>query len=265
MSEDNRRSLIWSEDFTSYTTTELNEAIWNFDLGDGSDAGLIGWGNNEREFYTRDSIAIEKNLVISAKRVSNDSGLQCYYGPAEWKSGKIHTAGKVGFKFGFLEIQAKMPSGVGTWPALWMLGINLLHGTPWPQCGEIDILENTGSHPERVQGTIHGPDYFGENGLTKIIDSSSPLSLDFHKFGIEWTPEYISWFFDGVRYNTITRSDVMKTGKPWPFDQEFYLIMNLAIGGWFAGEVDTDLQSASLEISWIKHYSVDGIGEVIIY
>lgn len=265
MSKTGRRVLLWNEDFSSYTSTKLNESIWNFDLGDGSQFGLTGWGNNEREFYTQDSIGVDQDLVIQAERLPVDSGLQCYYGPAEWKSGKVHTAGKIGFKYGYLEIDAKMPSGVGTWPALWMLGKNILHGVPWPHCGEIDILENTGSHPQRVQGTIHGPDYFGENGLTEIMDSNVELSAGFHKFGIEWRPELISWFYDGMCYNTIKRSEIEDSGKLWPFDQEFYLIINLAIGGWFAGEVDPKLQRASMAISSIKHYSVDGVGEVFIY
>lgn len=264
MSETSRRVLLWSEDFTSYKTTTLNELIWNFDLGDGSQFGLTGWGNHEREFYTQDSIRIEDSLIIQAERLPNDSGFQCYYGPAEWKSGKIHTAGKVGFKYGYLEIEAKLPSGIGTWPALWMLGKNLLNGVAWPQCGEIDILENTGAHPRRVQGTIHGPDYFGEKGLTKIIESQTPLSADFHRFGIEWRPESISWFFDGLCYNTIKKTEVENSAKLWPFDHEFYLILNLAIGGWFAGDVDPLLDSASLAISSIKYFSVDGVGEIIL-
>ena len=258
-------SLLWSEEFADHHGGEVLEDIWNFDIGDGSSAGLVGWGNNELEYYTKDSVSINDNLVINAQRVTRDSGLNCYYGPAQWKSGKIHTAGKIGFKYGRIEIKAKMPSGVGTWPALWLLGANLLEGVTWPHCGEIDILENTGAHPFQVQGTIHGDGYFGENGLTKIIQSQTTLSSGFHTYSINWTPDSIQWFFDDLCYNTIKREDVESQGNPWPFNQEFYLIMNLAIGGWFAGDVDPELKSAELQVNSIKYYSIDGVGELILH
>lgn len=261
--ESKKRELLWQENFATNFAHTIDREMWNFDIGDGSHVGLVGWGNNEREYYTEDSITIKSELTIRAERIPPDSGLHCYYGPAEWKSGKIHTAGKVGFKYGHMEIVAKMPHGLGTWPALWMLGSNLLHGMPWPNCGEIDILENTGARPYQVQGTIHGPGYYGENGLTKIFEVSSPLSSDFHLYGMSWSPNSISWFFDGECFNTITKNDVERFGNFWPFDQEFYLIINLAMGGWFAGEIDPDLQEAELTISSIKYYAIDGIGEVI--
>ena len=258
-------SLLWSEEFADHQGGQLSEDTWSFDIGDGSSVGLTGWGNNEREYYTKESVLVDGHLVINAKRVCPDSGLQCYYGAAEWTSGKIHTANKIGFKYGRLEIKAKMPTGVGTWPALWLLGANLLEGVSWPHCGEIDILENTGAHPHQVQGTIHGDGYFGENGLTQIIQAPQELAQDFHTYSIDWTSDYIEWFFDGVSYNRINRSDLEKKSLLWPFNQEFYLIMNLAIGGWFAGDVDPALQSAELVIASIKFYSIDGVGELVLH
>ena len=257
------RELLWQEDFATGSTLILDRNHWNFDIGDGSLVGLVGWGNNEREYYTEDSITIKDHLIIRAERLAQDSGLHCYYGPAEWKSGKIHTAGKVGFMYGHMEIVAKMPQGIGTWPALWMLGNNLLQGIKWPECGEIDILENTGARPNQVQGTIHGPGYFGENGLTKTLEFKSPLSSDFHKYGLSWSPDSISWFFDGECFNTVTKIEVENSGKSWPFDQEFYLILNLAMGGWYAGEIDSKIDEAELAILSIRFYSIDGVGKVI--
>jgi beta-glucanase (GH16 family) len=265
MSPDPQKLLLWSEEFADHLDSKLPDDTWNFDIGDGASAGLIGWGNNELEYYTAESVKIEGNLKITAQKQKLDSSLQCYYGPALWTSGKIHTAGKVGFKFGRIEIKAKLPSGIGTWPALWLLGANLLDGIAWPHCGEIDILENTGAHPFQVQGTIHGDGYFGEAGLTKIIQSPTPLSDNFHNYAISWNEEYIEWFFDGNSYNKITKSSVEQMGKPWPFSQEFYLIMNLAIGGWFAGDVDPKLEQAELEVESIKYFSIDGIGELILH
>jgi beta-glucanase (GH16 family) len=226
---------------------------------------LIGWGNNELEYYTTEAVTIEGNLKITARREPVNSSLKCYYGPALWTSGKIHTAKKIGFKFGRIEIRAKMPNGVGTWPALWLLGSNLLDGVAWPHCGEIDILENTGAFPFQVQGTLHGDGYFGEAGLTKIIQAPTPLSEKFHTYSIDWKSDYIEWFFDGNSYNKITKSTVEQMGKTWPFCQEFYLIINLAIGGWFAGEVDQNLEKATLEVESIKYFAIDGFGELILH
>ena len=265
MTQSPSRSLLWSEEFADHHGGHLDENVWNFDIGDGSSVGLTGWGNHELEYYTKDSVTIDGNLVIAAQRLSEQTDLQCYYGPAQWSSGKIHTARKVGFTYGHLEITAKMPSGIGTWPALWLLGDNLLDGVTWPHCGEIDILENTGAFPFQVQGTIHGDGYFGENGLTKIIQYSEPLADAFHSYGISWDSQSIEWFFNGVSYNKISKDDPRLVGKPWPFDQEFYLIMNLAIGGWFAGEVDPNLQSAELLVKSIKYYSENGVGSLTLH
>ena len=265
MSQSPEKNLLWAEEFGDHLNGALSSENWNFDIGDGSSAGLVGWGNNELQYYTSDAVSVDGSLVIRATRLDSNTDLECYYGRAQWQSGKIHTARKVGFKYGHIEITAKAPSGVGTWPALWLLGENLLDGVTWPQCGEIDILENTGSHPFQVQGTIHAPGYFGENGLTKIIQSERPLADDFHTYAIAWDDQSIEWFFDGQSYSKILKNDVLAAGNPWPFDQEFYLIMNLAIGGWFAGEVDPLLESAELTVKSIKYYSVNGVGELVLH
>jgi len=261
---DYNKELLWEENFVGQKSAALDPSIWNLDLGDGSHIGLVGWGNNEREFYTADSITIDGALTISAQRQPADNPIQAYYGPAEWTSGKMHTANKVGFTYGLLEIKAKMPQGQGTWPALWLLGSSLVHGTSWPQCGEIDIFEGTGAHPYQVQGTIHGDGYFGENGLTQIIQNSVALHEDFHTYGINWSKDRIEWLFDGAVYNVIERSDPRLSGKAWSYNEEFYLIINLAIGGWFAGEVDPALESAQLLVESIKYFSVNGVGTLTL-
>ena len=101
--------------------------------------------------------------------------------------------------------------------------------------------------------------------MTKIIQSPDALADQFHNYAINWTPDYIEWFFDDLSYNRINRRDVESAGKPWPFNQEFYLIMNLAIGGRFAGAVDEKLQRAELQINAIKYYSIDGFGELVLH
>jgi len=261
--------LLWVEDFTNYQRDWLDDSRWNFDIGDGSSHGLIGWGNQELEYYTDLNYAIGKSLIISAKKLNateqQSQGLSCYYGPAEWTSTRIHTAGKVGFHLGYIELRAKMPEGIGTWPALWMLGSSINTGISWPECGEIDILENTGANPRRVQGSIHGPGYFAEKAITKIIESDSELAKDFHIYAIDWREESIEWFFDGISYHRVERQALKESGLEWPFDKEFFLLINLAIGGGFAGSVDPGRSVAQLEVAWIKHFRVDGIGSVKLY
>mgnify|MGYP006274103867 CR=1 FL=1 len=259
--EINDSELLWSTDFKSTSTFDM---YWNFDIGDGSQYGLTGWGNHELEYYTRDSVAVGSKLVIEAKNTFGLSDLECYYGKALWTSGKIHTAGKVSFKYGRIQVKAKAPKGVGTWPAIWLLGCELLKETPWPNCGEIDILETTGKNPNQIQGTIHGPEYFGESGLTKIIQSEKPLSDDYHIYAIDWLPDQITWLFDGQIYNSISRKEVEENGSTWPFNNDFYLILNLAIGGWFAGEVDPNLTEAIFEVESIQHFKIKGVGEVFL-
>ena len=261
MSTSGEKLLLWSENFQYQSALEF-EKFWNYDQGDGSQYGLTGWGNNELEYYTKDSISYNEGLIISAKKLNPDSGLKCYYGPALWQSGKIHSANKVSIKYGLIEIVAKAPVGVGTWPALWLLGNNLLQGVIWPNCGEIDILETTGAHANRIQGTLHGPRYFGEAGLTKIIEAEHPLSDGYHTYSINWMEDRFEWYFDGQLYSCINRNDYDLDKADWPFDQEFYLILNLAIGGWFAGEVDPNLTEAQFSVESIKFFSVNGIGSI---
>ncbi len=146
-----------------------------------------------------------------------------------------------------------------------MLGDSLNHGVAWPTCGEIDIFEGTGNHPFQIQGTLHGPEYFGTDGATMIFQHSNELSEDFHTYAISWSENRMEWFFDGESYNTISREDEVMRDREWPFNAEFYLILNLAIGGWFAGDVDPELRSAHFEIDWIKYFSENGVGELFLH
>jgi hypothetical protein len=251
--------LLWSQDFE--TQESLNLDYWNYDLGDGSVAGIPGWGNQERENYTADSFSFSNGLDITASRYSPESAPDIYYGKAEWKSGKIHTADKVSFKFGRVEIIAKAPVGGGTWPAIWMLGDSLkLLG--WPLCGEIDIFEGAGNRPFQLCGTLHGPGYSGDSGVGVAKEMPQHLSEDFHTYSIDWLPDQISWLVDGEIYSTLYRADVAPDQVNWPFNESFYLILNLAMGGWFAGDVVDGYDSAVFSIKSIKHFAIDGVGEI---
>ena len=252
--------LLWAEEFDY--PAGLNPTAWNFDIGDGTDKGIPGWGNNEREYYVESSVTTGAALTITAERQGPEGEYATYYGPAEWTSGKIHTAGKLGFKYGYFEFEAKMPSGAGSWPAIWMLGASI-NEVPWPTCGEIDIFEGTGNEPLVVRGTVHGPGYAADKGITKAINHSEELAQDFHTYGLLWQEDRIEWFFDGVSYSVLDTSRPEFVENKWVFNDEYYLIMNLAIGGWFAGEVSPTLQSAQLQVKSIYFYSVNGVGELI--
>ena len=257
-------ALLWAEEFDHSVGASVNVNHWNHDIGDGTAAGIPGWGNQEREYYLESAVSQDgnSNLVIRAIKMPSDNEYDCYYGkPAEWTSGKITTYKKVGFKFGRLEARMKMPKGVGTWPAFWMLGMNIAE-EKWPGCGEIDIFEGKGADARSVYGTLHGPGYFGENPHGKIIQAERDLCDDYNVFAIEWTENKVSWFMNGECFFSATADDVAP--NKWVYNQEFYLILNLAMGGQFTGDIDPELQEAELVIDWIRFYSIDGIGEVVV-
>jgi beta-glucanase (GH16 family) len=126
-------------------------------------------------------------------------------------------------------------------------------------------LENTGANPYRVQGTIHGPDYFAEKGITSTYEHSFKLSNSFYTYGIEWREDEITWLFNEKIYHQINRIELEKRNLNWVFNQEFFLLINLAVGGGFGGPVDPSLKKAELEVASIEYYSLDGVGEVIFY
>ena len=254
------RQLLWAEEFDF--PNGLNPKNWSFDLGDGTEKGIPGWGNNEREYYTEDSVDTDNGLTITAQRTDIHHAPEAYYGPAEWTSGKIHTAGKLGFKYGYFEFKAKMPAGGGTWPAIWMLGESISE-IPWPTCGEIDIFEGAGNRPLVVQGTLHGPGYSADKGITTTISQTKELSEDFHTIGLLWQENRIEWFFDDISYFTLDTDHPQFKDSDWVFNNPFYLIINLAMGGWFAGDIAPDLHSANLQVKSIHFYSIDGVGELI--
>lgn len=257
--------LLWEQDFNQPAGTPPSAADWRNDIGDGVAAGIAGWGNQEREYYIEEAARTngEGSLVITASRQPAENPYPVYYGGnAEWTSAKLTTYNKVGFKYGRIEARIKMASGLGTWPAFWMLGKNIAEAG-WPQCGEIDIMEGRGDLPSTLYGTLHGPGYSGDNGRGKVIDTGVTLSDSFHVYAIEWLPGQIKWLLDGECYATATRQDLGEL--EWVYDAEFYLILNLAMGGHFTGPIHPDLNHAQLEVDFIRHYSIDGVGEAIRY
>jgi len=256
--------LLWSDEFEGPSGSRPNEAFWNYDIGDGTEAGIPGWGNQEREWYLSEQATLGSNssLIISAARNTDPNSYSAYYGaPAEWLSAKLTTKNKVEVQYGRIEARVKIPSGAGTWPAFWMLGANL-DEVAWPNCGEIDILEVRGKDPGNLVATLHGPGYFGDNGCGKEWRTPFAMDNDFHTFAVDWLPDSITWLFDGVPFSRKIRADVAP--NEWVFDHPFYIITNLAMGGGFTGDIDPDLSHANMEIDYIRVYSINGVGEVII-
>jgi beta-glucanase (GH16 family) len=227
--------LVWSDDNNGAAGSAVNSTKWGFDVGGG------GWGNNEREYYTNttDNAAMDGagNLVITAK-TSTLKKLRCWYGQCKYTSARILTKGKFTQTYGRFEARIKIPYGQGIWPAFWMLGSNI-DSAGWPTCGEIDIMENIGREPSIVHGTIHGPGYSGAQGIgAPYALTSGAFSDAFHVYAVEWDANQIRWYVDGNLYQTRTPTD-LPAGSAWVFDHPFFIILNLAVGGYWPGDPDS--------------------------
>lgn len=239
---------VWCEEF-NYTGA-VDSANWSHQNGGG------GFGNNEQQYYTsrtENAYVDGEKLIITAIKES--------YGGSSYTSSKIWTQGKYNFKYGKFEIRAKVPSSEGTWPAFWMMPKLSVYGG-WPDSGEIDILEHIGNNLNTVMGTIHTEKYNHMTG-TQIGFSKyvSGLSEDFHTYSITWNEYSMSWYVDQFKYGTTVfnagaNTDV-ETSAAWPFDQEFYLIINLAMGGGLGGTIDPNFTSDTYEIDYVRVFSRD--------
>ncbi|MFT4943639.1 MAG: beta-glucanase (GH16 family) [Flavobacteriales bacterium] len=222
------KNLVLSDEFD--TDDIIDSDIWTFDIGN----GINGWGNNEEQFYTnrRENVSVQNGTLI-IKAIKED------YNGFDYTSSKVLTKGLKEQAYGRFEARIQLPTGQGMWPAFWLLGANCGDGTAdtevWPNCGEIDVMEYRGQDPTVVHGSVHGPGYAGGNAITKSYAlENDRFDTGFHVFGIEWAPEYINYYVDDVLYNQITRQQVEEKGT-WVFDQPFYIIINLAVGGDFIG------------------------------
>jgi beta-glucanase (GH16 family) len=221
--------LVWADEFTIDGTPDSSK--WNFDIGTGQN----GWGNNELQYYTDRLQNIEvKNGMLHIKAVK-----ESYLG-SSYTSAKMTTKGIFEQKYGRYEAKIKLPWGQGLWPAFWLLGDDSNGTVIWPQIGEIDIMEYRGQQPTITHGSIHGPGYSAGQAITKSYTlPNNRFDTDFHIFGIEWGPNYINYYVDDVLYNQITPKN-LPVGAEWVFnDANFYIILNLAVGGSFVGSPNT--------------------------
>ncbi len=214
--ENRTYELVWQDEFNTDGAPDASK--WVLDLGGG------GWGNSELQTYTNDP----KNVIVA------DGALQitAINNAGSFTSARIKTQGLFAQKYGRFEARIKTPYGPGIWPAFWMLGSNI-ETTPWPQCGEIDIMELRGQEPHIINGTLHGPGYSGGNSVTKSYAlANSRFDVDFHIFAVEWDQDKIDFFVDDYLYQRLKRKDV--SGE-WVYDQPFYILLNLAVGGNYVG------------------------------
>ena len=227
-------SLVFSDEFDTPGAPDASK--WGYDLGNNG-----GWGNNELEYYTNRS----SNVIVSNGTLKITAIKEAYSGSA-FTSTRMLSQNKFSFKYGKIEVKAKLPAGLGTWPAIWMLGSNI-SSTAWPACGEVDIMEQKGSELNKIYGTFHYPGRSGgtADGNTLMITNATTA---FHIYSAEWSASSIKLFVDGQLVHSLNNSASL------PFNQNFFIILNVAMGGNFAGSVDPAFTSAAMEIDYVRVY-----------
>jgi beta-glucanase (GH16 family) len=248
---------LWSDEFDGAAGARIDSTKWSYETADGCTEGICGWGNSEREYYTdaAENIALNGHgqLMIVARRAP--AGLTCSYGPCLYTSARITTRGKLVVAPGRVEARIKLPAGQGLWPAFWMLGHNS-PAVPWPACGELDIMENKGSQPATTSSAVHGPGYSGETPFAHANSlAHGVLADDFHIFAVEWDSLGVRFFVDGIAHYGITRTAVEHYG-PSILDQPFFLMLNLAVGGHFDGDPQSDaIFPATMLVDYVRVYA----------
>jgi len=239
-------TLAWSDEFNVDGLPD--SAKWTYD----TEANATGWYNNELQYYAagrpENARVSSGKLIITARKEALTT--QADYGGQQYSSARLITRGKASWTGGFVEVRAKLPCGRGTWPAIWMLGVN----GQWPANGEIDIMEQTGSQPSTIYGTVHNAATAGSVGSvgngshTTVADACT----SFHNYQLTWTPQSLAIGVDGRVYHTYANPGTGSAG--WPFDQPQYLLLNLAIGGDMGGPVDDSIFPVQMEVDYVRIY-----------
>ncbi len=242
-------SLAWSDEFNGPDGSAVDQSKWTAEVG-GS-----GWGNHELEYYTtRTANAYQSggSLVIKAIR-------ETYTGSdnvtRDYTSARLITRNNFTATYGRFEARIKLPYGQGIWPAFWLLGSNI-GSVGWPQCGEVDIMENIGREPSVIHGTLHGPGYSAGNGLSSSysLSSNQRFADSFHTFAVEWEPNVVRFYCDGILYKTRTPADLPQ-GQTWVFNHPFFILLNVAVGGDWPGNPDgTTVFPQTMQVDYVRVY-----------
>jgi beta-glucanase (GH16 family) len=245
-------TLVWSDEFNGPNGSPVDASKWL------AETGGNGWGNHELEFYTNrleNAHEQDGNLVIKVlKEKLTGSGKEGV--TRDYTSARLKTQTKFSQAYGRFEARIKIPQGQGIWPAFWMLGDDI-DKVGWPDCGEIDIMENIGKEPGTVHGTIHGPGYSGAHGLGAAF--ALPLSKqrfadDFHVYAIEWEPNAIRFYVDDQMYEQRTPADLPK-GAKWVYDHPFFILLNVAVGGDWPGSPDeSTMLPQTMLVDYVRVY-----------
>lgn len=228
-------TLIWSEEFS--TAGAPDPSKWGYDIGTGSN----GWGNNEAQYYTNRA----ENVTVSNGTLKITARKEAFSG-SNYTSARILTKDKFSFKYGKIEARAKLPFGIGTWAAIWMLGNNI-STVGWPACGEIDIMEHIGAQQNKIYGTVHYPGFSGGNAVGGTVNSTN-VANEFRRYGVEWTASTIKFSVDDVVFFTFNNNATI------PFNHNFFIILNVAMGGNFGGTIDPAFTSSTMEIDYVRVY-----------
>ena len=225
LARDGSFRLAWSDEFDGAQGSPPDPGTWQ------AETGGSGWGNRELQYYTDDAgnAALDGagNLAIVVRRVDPDLARQRYAG-RRYTSARLISRDRMSFRYGLVQARIKIPRVHGIWPAFWMLGQDIGR-SGWPGCGEIDVMEHFGTGPGTVHGTIHGPGYSGQAGISGSRIVGPSLGRDFHLYSVAWEPGRIRWYVNDELYHTVTPADL--DGKPWVFDHDFFLLINVAVGG----------------------------------
>ncbi len=245
----------------NFTTLTLQEefdndgapdpSIWGYDIG----TGMNGWGNQELQYYTDrpENVTVNNGVLIITARKEDFQG-------SGYTSARLITQGKFSQTYGRFEARIRVPYGQGMWPAFWMLGVPDSPGEIWPNIGEIDIMEMRGQNPTTLIGSVHGPGYSAGEAISKeYVFQNDRLDTGFHVYGIEWGPDYVNHYVDDVLYNQITPEDLPE-GAEWVFDNDFYILINLAVGGNFVGSPNSEtVFPQSMLVDYVRVYEYNGL------
>ena len=241
----NNDVLVWSDEFDYEGLPDSDN--WIIETGNGD----WGWGNGESQYYLEDNINVSNGTLKIHVKKEDKSGFQ-------YTSGRLKTQYGYSFKYGRVDVRAKLPSNQGTWPAIWMLG-NTHSSVGWPRCGEVDIMEQTGANKNKILATAH---WFNGNGTSSNPNRPNPTSVNigageiaiqnvstqFHTYSLEWTDTHIKMLLDNVEYFS------MPTNSSQPFDKKFFFLLNVAVGGTLGGSVPSNFPDDVMEVDYIRVY-----------